>query len=208
MQALCSKCDQVLVGNDINIVTDVARCLRCDEVFALSSLVQTNASGPVDLNDPPRGTWYQWEPNGFVVGATCRFSVPLLIHLCLSSHPFLHFFDKIVRGKLGLVDWLVWIPLILVMLLLFGLMAVCGRKAIVRVRDSEGVVFTGIGPFGWRRRFDPRQITIVRTYHSDINRNIIVQDGPRKHCFVISWLTKVQRDFVANVLRRELTKRN
>ncbi len=54
-EVLCPKCGQVLAGSDVNVGTHIARCRRCDEVFVLSSLVQASASGPVNLDDPPRG---------------------------------------------------------------------------------------------------------------------------------------------------------
>jgi hypothetical protein len=215
MQILCPKCGQVLAGNDINAVKDIARCHQCDKEFALSSLVHANASGPVDLNDPPRGTWYREEFNGFVVGAATRllsertlFGIPSPIAVGL------------LGGSLGIIAFpltfqllvertLSGISLVLVTLLLSStaLIAVCG-KIVVRVCDSEGVVFTGIGPFGWRRRFDPLQITTVRIDPASYgNKQAIMLDGSHRLCFG-SGLTKARQDFVVNVLRRELINDN
>ena len=55
MKVVCPKCAGVLGGDDINVATDIARCPHCDEAYALSALVQATASGPVNLDDPPRG---------------------------------------------------------------------------------------------------------------------------------------------------------
>jgi hypothetical protein len=213
MQVICPKCSRPLAGNDINVVTDIARCSRCDEVFELSSLVQSNASGPVNLDDPPRGAWYQGEFNGFVVGATTRHPVALFLvpFMCVWSGFSLSgiYGSQIVHGKFNLSMSLFGLPFVLGTLL-FGamaLMAVCG-KVIVQVRDAEGVIFTGVGPFGWRRPFNSQQITTVRTeaYFSGRGRQsmTIVLEGPRKLRFG-SGLTETRRDFVANVLRQELT---
>jgi hypothetical protein len=215
MQVFCPKCNQAITGNDMNVVTDVARCPRCDQVFALSSLVQSNTSGPIDLNDPPRGAWYQEEFNGFVVGATTRSPIAFFLvpFMCVWSGGSLGgiYGTQIVQGKFNLLTSLFGIPFFLGTLL-FGsiaLMAVCG-KFVVRVSDSEGEVFTGIGPFGWRRPFDADQIASVRIepYYARNNAQsmTIVLDGPRKLRFG-SGLSEARRDFIANVLRHELAGR-
>jgi len=212
MQVLCPKCGQAIAGNDMNVVTDIARCPRCGEVFALSSLVPANASGPVDIDNPPRGAWYRAEFDGFVVGATTRHPIALFLvpFMCVWAGFSLGgiYGSQIVQGRFNLGTSLFGIPFVLGTLL-FGsmaLMAVCG-KVVVRVSDSAGVVFTGIGPFGWRRPFDSLQVTTVRIepHFSGQHRQsmTIVLDGPHKLRFG-SGLTEARRDFVANVLRQEL----
>jgi len=212
MEVLCPKCNQVFAGSDINVVTDIARCRRCDEVFVLSSVVEANASAPVNRDDPPRGAWYRPDFNGFVVGATTRHPIAFFLvpFMCVWSGFSLGgiYGPQIVQGKLNLATSLFGIPFILGTLL-FGtlaLMAVCG-KVVVRVCDSDGVVFTGIGPFGWRRPFNSSQVTTVRIepYFSGNNGQsmTVVLDGPRKVRFG-SGLTEARRVFVANVLRQEL----
>ena len=63
----------------MNVATDVARCRRCGEVFPLSMLVQTTLSEPVDLENPPRGSWYREELDGFTVGATTRHPMAFFV---------------------------------------------------------------------------------------------------------------------------------
>ena len=100
MQVLCSKCGQVLAGNDLNVVTDIARCPRCNEVFALSSLVHASSSGPVNLDDPPRGAWYQADFNGFVVGATTRHPMAFFLvpFMCVWSGGESHDYDSVRKA--------------------------------------------------------------------------------------------------------------
>jgi hypothetical protein len=204
----------MLAGDDINVVTDVARCRHCNEVFALSALVQTNESGPIDLNDPPQGAWYQDEIDGFVVGATTRSPIAFFLV------PFMGVWSggalggiygsQIVHGQFNLFLSLFGIPFIIGTLVLgsVALMAVCG-KVLVRVGDTEGVVFTGIGSLGFSQRFDPLQIRSVRIESRLTGRNqpsmTIVLDGPYKLRFG-SILSEQRRDFIANVLRHALTK--
>jgi hypothetical protein len=212
MQVHCPKCRRVLGGNAINVATDVARCDRCDEVFELSTLVRAGAAGSVDLDNPPRGAWYQAEFNGFVVGATTRHLMALFLvpFLCVWSGFSLGgiYGSQFVQGKFDLFLSLFGIPFVLGTLLLgsMALMAICG-KVVVRVADAEGEVFTGIGPLGWRRLFDAQEIRSVRIepYVSGRQHSMrIVLDGPHKLRFG-SLLTEARRDFIADVLRLELT---
>lgn len=213
MQVICSKCGRVLGGSDLNVATDIARCPKCDEVFVLSSLVQTIATGPVNLDAPPRGAWYRPDFNGFVVGATTRNPIALVLvpFMCVWSGGSLGgiYGSQIIHGKFDLGMSLFGIPFVLGTLL-FGsiaLMSVCG-KVVVRVSDSEGVVFTGIGPIGWHRRFHAPEVTAVRVERGASGNNAqgmtIVLDGPQRVRFG-SGLTEARRDFIANVLRHELT---
>lgn len=216
MQVLCPRCRQVLAGNDLNVATDLARCVRCDEVFTLSTLVAAQASGPVNLDDPPRGAWYRSDFDGFTVGATTRHFVALFLvpFMCVWSGGSLGgiYGTQIMQGKFNLFMSLFGIPFLLGTLF-FGsiaLMAVCG-KVVVRVANAEGVVFTGIGSIGWRQTFDPSEVTAVRieSYGSG-NRGstmTIVLDGPQKLRFG-GGLTEPRRDFIANVLRQEFTGKN
>jgi hypothetical protein len=55
------------------VVSGVTRSTSCRRSYGPS------ARGPVDLDDPPRGAWYQVEFNGFVVGATTRHPIPLFL---------------------------------------------------------------------------------------------------------------------------------
>jgi hypothetical protein len=205
----------MIAGDDMNVVTDIARCAPCGEVFRLSSLVQVNESGPVDLDDPPRGAWYREEFDGFVVGATTRHPMAILLvpFMCVWSGFSIGgiYGQQIARGKFNLGESLFGIPFILGTLV-FGsiaLMTVCG-KVVVRVRDFGGEVFTGVGSIGWRRPFDPKQITAIRIepYRSSNGQtsSTILLEGPKKLRFA-SGLTEPRRDFLANVLRRELATR-
>ena len=167
--------------------------------------------GPVDLN-PPRGTWFQEESNGFIVGATTRHVMAFFIvpFMCVWSGGSLGviYGTQIMKGKFDLVQSLFGIPFFLGTLL-FGsiaLMTVCG-KVIVQVLDSDGTVFTGVGPFGWRRRFDPQTVTAVRVEsyfpgHQPQTASIVL-DGANKLRFA-SGLTEARRDFIAKVLLRKL----
>jgi hypothetical protein len=213
MKVVCPKCRRVLAGSDLNVSTDVARCSGCDEVYTLSSLVQASESGAFDPNDAPRGAWLRTEFNGFTVGATTRNPIAFFLvpFMCVWSGFSLGgiYGSQFVQGRFNLLSSLFGIPFVLGTIF-FGamaLMAVCG-KVVVEVSDAGGVVFTGIGLVGWRKSFNPTELTAVRVerYASGRNQQLmtIVLDGPHKLRFG-SGLTEARRDFIANFLRQELT---
>lgn len=70
--------------------------------------------------------------------------------------------DPIPLG-MTLFMWVFLTPFILVGLTMLGtlLVAAVGRVA-VRFTADAGSVFIGVGPIGWRRRFDPREVTAVK----------------------------------------------
>jgi hypothetical protein len=215
MQVLCPKCNQQLAGSDINVATDVAQCGRCGEVFALSTLVQTSAAVPVDPNEPPRGAWFREDFGGFTVGGTTRHAIAFFLvpFMCVWSGFSLGgiYATQIWRGKFDLFQSLFGIPFFLGTLL-FGsvaLMTLCG-KVVVRIRDSEGMVFTGVGPIGWRRAFNWLEVKSVRVeaFASRNNQRskIIILDGPQKLRFG-SMLSEARQEFVANVLRQALASK-
>ncbi len=172
--------------------------------------MQIEASGSVDLNDPPQGAWYQDASDGFVVGATTRNSIGFLVvpAMCLLSV----FALSICRGHS--VHGIVEPPL---MGIIFGLealvlgsvavMCICG-KVEVRICGTQGRIFTGIGPIGWRRSFDWSGVAWVRitqTFmrHGGPGQCWIDLDGPRRLRFG-TLLTQPRCHFIANVLQLKL----
>lgn len=63
-------------------------------------------------------------------------------------------------------------PFVLIGAVMIGalLVAIAGRVE-VRLRGGAGVVYTGVGPFGWKRRFDAYSVVAVRFVESDVEVN-------------------------------------
>ena len=199
----------------MNVATDVARCRHCSEIFALSELIQANSSVPIDLDHPPRGAWYAPGVDGFVVGATTRNPVAFFLvpFMCVWSGLSLGgiYGTQIVTGRFNVLMSLFGIPFLLGTLVLgsVAVMSVCGH-VVVRLSGSAGVVFTGVGPIGFRKHFDANEVTAVRVA-PDLSGNrasavLIVLDGPHRVRFG-SGLTEARRDFIAGVLRSEMLNR-
>jgi hypothetical protein len=81
----------------------------------------------------------------------------------------------------------------------------------VRIANSQGTVFTGIGALGWKRAFDATQVKTVRLHESRNNNgtasvklNIEMRDG--KSIKFGSMLTNDRRQFMLAALRKALTR--
>ncbi len=107
--------------------------------------------------------------------------------------------------------WLFLLPFIAVGLSMLGslLVAMAGRVA-VRYTAMEGTVFVGVGPAGWRRRFDPRRVTGVGLGKTGWEKNgqkqpvvVMTLDGGKKLRFG-SLLADERRAWLAAELRRLL----
>lgn len=66
-----------------------------------------------------------------------------------------------------------------------AMMAACTMVAIagkveVRLRGPDGIVFTGVGPIGWKRRFDADHVAAVHLTDADIEEN-----GKKKRAIAI-----------------------
>lgn len=72
-------------------------------------------------------------------------------------------------------------PFVLVGVTVIGalLVTIAGRVE-VRLRGPDGVVFTGVGPFGWRRRFDADSVEAVLLTDADVEEN-----GKKKRAIAI-----------------------
>lgn len=176
LKSLCPKCRAKIPLEDINVSTDLALCRRCGESWKYSELVEESTFADIDLARPPGGAWFkQVQPNGFEVGATTRsagafFLVPFM---CVWSGGSLGgiYGSQIYHHKFDLLLSLFGIPFLLGTLVLgsSALMTVFG-KVLVRIQGNDGLVFTGVGPVGWRRRFKWNEVSTIGTTEKNGNR--------------------------------------
>lgn len=107
--------------------------------------------------------------------------------------------------------WVFLLPFIAIGLLLIGslLTTTLGRVE-VRVRQSEGVAFTGFGPIGWRRRFDASDVKSVglgKTTWKENNRSkpvIVIETNNGRILRLGSILPEERRAWMAKALRELL----
>ena len=237
----CSKCRNAIPSEDVNVANDVAFCRACNLSFKLSALtLGAELDAGVDLHNPPPGAWYRNDGSGTTVGATHRslgaafgllaFSlfwngiVSLFVSFAVAGTlknlgiPLPHWFPtpEMNGGPMSVgmtvFLWLFLTPFIVIGLVMIGAFFSClaGRTE-VRIHNSDGVVFTGIGALGWRRRFDARAVKEVRIddkrwrdSDGDSRRktNIVIETREGRLIKFGSMFTEERRKFVASVVRR------
>jgi len=168
MKVSCPSCRAEIATADINVATDVALCRACGNTFRLSEIVGGGGvlssvlssfaapSGPVDLNSPPEGAWYEPAGDGFTAGATTRSWIALFIvpFTCVWSgfSMFGIYGTQLIKGHFSAVQSLFGLPFLIgsIFLVSWCAMSVAG-KVTVSVHGDRLAIFTGVGPFGLTR---------------------------------------------------------
>jgi len=241
----CPKCDMVIISDDINVAKDIAYCRSCNITHKFSAIInKSNLTTNVDFNRPPSGIKYNHEGLKLVVSSTHRslgsavgilaaalfwngiVSVFVLVALASTlSHLNIQtpewFPAPDMNGEpmsLGFLIflWIFLTPFILIGLTMIGtfFMTIGGRTE-AQIDRSEGMIFTGFGPLGYRRRFQASRISDVRIE----DRSWRDSDGDRqlKTCIVIethegklirfgSMLSEERRKFMAALLYRTMVR--
>lgn len=245
MTPTCSSCQRVIPSTDVNVSSDTAFCRVCNVAYKLSTLLHgLELDANVDLARPPSGAWHRSSGLGEIIGATHRsigmalgalaFSlfwngiVSVFVLLALSatlrnldiSVPEWFPAPKMNGSAMGVGEtvflWIFLTPFIVVGLVMFGafLSALAGRTE-VRIGQGGGVVFSGIGPLGWPRRFNPEAAKDVRIDHSqwrdrDGDRrsktHIVMEMQDGKLIKFGSMLTEERMKFVAAAARKILVR--
>lgn len=238
---ICLKCKNEILREDVNVAQDVAYCRPCNLSYKLSDLTHgTEVDPDVDLHKPPAGAWCRKDGLELVIGAThrsiggmfgtlffCLFwngivsvfvllAVSATLHLLGVGLPEWFPAPKMNGSEMGvgmtIFLWIFLTPFIVIGLAMFGaFLSFLGGRSEVRIRNSQAVLFTGIGPLGYRRRFNPTTVTAVsievkRWRDSDgaaQNKTHIVielQDG--KKLKFGSSLTEERQRFLAGAIRK------
>ncbi len=226
----------------MNVAKDVAYCRTCNQSYPLSSLTHGGIDTDVNLSDPPAGAWYRSDGAGIVAGATHRSIgtaigalfvglfwngiVSIFVLLATAATlghlgiPVPHWFPapNMNGGPMGvgmtIFLWLFLTPFIAIGLVMIGafLSALAGRTE-VRINGAEGLVFSGIGAIGRRRRFATTSVKDIRIderpwHDSDGNRQhktyIIIETHQGKPIKFGSMLTDERRRFLAAAVRKSL----
>ena len=207
---LCPKCRAAISLEDVNVARDVALCRQCGQTWSYADLVDDGKTSACNPSAPPKGAWYrETGPQVFEVGATLRsplafFLVPFM---CVWSGFSLGgiYGTQIAHRHFELAQSLFGIPFVLGTLL-FGsiaVMSVCGKVTVTSAGET-GVVFTGVGPLGWRRRFEWQKITAIRRTENVSRRGAaseqITFEGEKRMNFAVG-VKAARLDFMLAVLR-------
>jgi hypothetical protein len=238
---ICSKCRRTISPDDINVANDVAYCRDCNLTYRLSELAEDNEiTATLDLHHPPPGAWFSSDGGGTVIGATNRslgsaagllffalfWNGIVSVFVCLALSGTLHVLDvprpewfpapNLNDEEMGvgmmLFLWLFLTPFITIGVAVAAICLNClfGRTE-VRVSGTQGIVFTGIGPLGWRRRFDASQLKSVQidgTRSSKGQRTdyILMQMREGKQIKFGSQLSSERRQFFLGALRKTVLR--
>jgi hypothetical protein len=201
----CPLCRSAIAADDVNVATDIALCRACGKTSAFS-VVSGVAEVSLDaLHKPPPSIRLNRDPRGARTLVYRRAS-PILWFLV----PFAAFWSggsmwgiygrQLAKGQFDLTQSLFGIPFVIGTVILLGVIAYLafGRWQI-NLRGGAGTVFTGVGPFGWTRRFSYNRQSVVSLRSTNVSRN----DVPLKGVLVRTNDT----DFVFGALMNEDARR-
>jgi hypothetical protein len=208
----CPKCSRVLSSEEMNVNTDVAVCRSCNSAFKLSEAILPEVSDKLSIENPPSGVTFEHLPNGFTITASTRsgsaiFLVPFALVWSGFSLAGLYG-SQYSSGVFDLSKTLFGIPFLIgsIILLTTAAMKVFG-EIIINVDNSEGSVFIGIDPIGWKRFFNWRDISSIHEGPGRFRPEygpaypVIFLEGNTRIAFG-SQLTDERRYFVLKVLRK------
>jgi hypothetical protein len=207
---LCPVCGAEYHSGSINIKEGVALCAGCGQLSRLSDVVDEERPVIEQISQPPRGCSIANAGREILVRASLRSVGGFMgsLFICLFWNGIVSVFVLVALS--GLYSNLVgpvpeWFPapddgmplgatlflcIFLIPFVTIGLgivgtlfMNLAGRIE-VRIGESEASVFTGVGPLGWRRRFDPSRVQSVKLGYTKWETNgspneIIVIDADR-----------------------------
>lgn len=225
------------------MATDLALCRRCSESYALAELLRNRElQDRLDHTPTPPGVWQRTTARGVALGASHRsvggalgtlamavfwngiVSVFVLLNtastLNLMGVTLPAWFPAPVMngGDMGLgmtlFLWIFLTPFLLVGAALLGAAALClGGRSEVTIEPTTATIFTGLGALGWKRRFDPVDVSAVgvrqkRWTDSDgdaqSKQEIVLELRNGKKLKFGSTLPEERRNHLAALLQRAL----
>ncbi|MEM6822011.1 MAG: hypothetical protein AAF558_08740, partial [Verrucomicrobiota bacterium] len=208
-----------------------------------SDLVSETPLGEVNIKHPPEGAWYQRQGRGIVVGAT-HFSPGTAIGalaISLFWNGIVSVFVLVaISGTINLLGisipewfpapemnnqtmgvgmviflWVFLTPFIVIGSVMIGAFVMSlGGKTEIRIERGFGVLFQGIGPLGWKKKFQPDRIKQVKLPDKNWvdsdgdaqhHRQILIHFDDGKEIKLGSTLTAERRIFLAGALKQTLS---
>jgi hypothetical protein len=199
---VCPACGKAIATADVNVGEGVALCRGCGKLSRLSEVVDAPASRAALVEEPPLGCHVVDDGVEWRAEATTRSVGGAIAALFFAAfwNSIVGVFVAVALGSLWLrlvgplPSWapqtqagvplavacflvLFLVPFVAVGLAMIGMVFMgLGGRVEVRMREGTGVIFTGVGPVGWRRRFDALAVTSVR-----IGEVIGSEGGRSKH---------------------------
>lgn len=209
MQIHCSKCREKIPLDDLNIHSDLALCRPFGEAFSISQLIDDGFDAD-ELLTKPAGISLTQTTGGWRIAATTRsaqfflFAIFAVMFGPVFAVGMIE--QEINKGNFTPLTALFATPFLLVACFAFLMAAMHSFGQVVVSREGDqGVVFTGVGSIGWRRRFLWTDVKSIRedylSYQQSGSSNLGIRlAGP--DILFGSLLRDHRRCFLLHLLRR------
>ena len=213
----CPHCGVTVALDDVDVPRDTAHCRACGETSSLALLCDIAGLAAVDLTQPPRRVRVRTDPRGSA-RIECRRVLPAVrivapFTLLAGGGALWLIYDRSCAGGVfDIARFLLVIPftIIAVVLLCITVYTLFGRW-VITLAPGRGTVFTGVGPLGWRRRFEYDRHSHVSVQPTDDKVNdepltgVVVHAGTKRLAFG-TLLSDEAKRFVAAVVRDSILK--
>ena len=208
MEVNCSNCKRKIEPESINVAKDIAYCVNCEALTSLSSLLEATPNSKFDSNQHVEGIsvsdhGYSWSINASNRSLIALFLVPFTLAWAGGSLSAIYG-RQIASGEFSLEQSIFGLPFLIgsVILISATLMTIFGRTHVSN-EHGKALIFIGIGPIGWYRRFDWGSIERVIESESSRQYNHISLEGSKR--LNMGWgLSSEKQYFLANFLRTKL----
>jgi len=207
MKVSCANCKRRIEAENVNVAKDTAYCTSCESLTSLSNILESTPSKNFEANTPVSGTTlddlgYNWTVSASHRSWMALFLVPFTLVWAGTSLSGLYG-SQIISGEFDPSKSLFGLPFLIgsIVLIAVCLMSVFGRT-LVSVENGKALIFMGIGPIGWYRRFDWKTIDRVTETTSGQYKHISLEGSKRLN---LGWgLNAKKQYYIANYLRTKL----
>jgi hypothetical protein len=181
--SLCPGCRSAIPLEDINVAKDLALCRSCGKTWTFSAVRSAREMGDINLQEPPRWVRVETGADGTTAIRYRRLSRALIFLIPFTAMwggfsltgiygtQFKHGHFDVSQSLFGLPFLIGTIVMCsAIMFLLFG-------RWEIKLRRGEGEVFVGVGPVGWRRRFECGPGASVSLEQSNYQVNNVPQEA-------------------------------
>ncbi len=209
MEVSCLKCTRKIESSNINVAMDTAYCQSCETLSSLSSLLETTPNHKFDSTQTVKGihvteSGYKWSIEASNRSWSALFLVPFTAVWAGGSLSGIYG-TQLANGQFDLEASLFGLPFLIgsIVLISVTLMSLFGRTH-VSSDNGNALVFIGIGPIGWYRRFDWQNINRV-TENESKQRKYISLEGSRR--VNLAWgLSSEKIYYMSSFLKTKLNK--
>ncbi len=176
MTYTCPNCNHTIAMDDVNVAKDIALCRSCGETCAFSELIDDDvATQPVDTSKLPRGIQYKQTISEMGIPMTeiiyNRIGWVQAIFMTAFTSVWggvsmkqLYIEPLILKGQAWSMTQVMGLPFLIgTCVLTYSVLFHLFGKRTITLSQGKAVLFAGIGPLGFRRRFDYNRNTRVST---------------------------------------------